>query len=188
MTTVLYVIGALVILLAIYPALPILAAAWRRYRGTRVITCPETHQPAAVEVDARHAAVTLLLGGASELRLRDCTRWPEKRNCGQECLRQIEATPEDCLVRNMLARWYAGKSCVCCGKELGEIDWLQHRPGLMSPEHKTFEWRDIPPETLPSVLASYLPVCWNCHVAESFRREYPDLVTDRSPQPHQHQH
>ena len=23
------------------------------------------------------------------------------------------------------------------------------------------------------------PVCWNCHIAESFRREHPDLVTDR---------
>jgi hypothetical protein len=188
MTTVLYVIGALVILLAIYPALPILVTAWRRYRGTRVITCPETHQPAAVEVDARHAAVTLLFGGASELRLSDCTRWPERRNCGQECLQEIAAAPENCLVRNILTRWYAGKRCFYCGKELGEIDWLQHRPALLSPDRKSFEWRDIPPETLPSVLASYLPVCWNCHIAESFRREYPDLVTDRSPQPHQHQH
>ncbi len=24
-----------------------------------------------------------------------------------------------------------------------------------------------------------LPLCWDCHVAESFRREHPDLATDR---------
>lgn len=185
MTTVLYVIGALVILLAIYPAIPILAAAWRRYHGTSVITCPETSQPAAVEVNAVRAALTLLVGGAPDLRLSDCSRWPERRGCGQECLRQIEAAPEDCLVRNMLRRWYAGKTCVLCGQSVGERDWLQHRPALMNSDRKTFEWREIPPETLPSVLASSQPVCWNCHVAESFRREFPDLVTDRTPQAHE---
>jgi hypothetical protein len=184
MTTLLYVVGGLVILLAIYPAIPILTDAWRRYRGKRLITCPETKQPAAVEVNARRAAVTMLLGGAPELRLRDCTRWPERRDCGQECLSQIEASPEDCLVRNILARWYAGKACVYCGKHLGEINWLEHRPALMSPERVTFEWRQIRPETLPAVFSTYQPVCWNCHVAESFRREFPGLVTDRSPQPH----
>ena len=28
-------------------------------------------------------------------------------------------------------------------------------------------------------LATSLPMCWNCHVAESFRRLHPELVTDR---------
>ena len=31
----------------------------------------------------------------------------------------------------------------------------------------------------PVMLDSYLPVCWDCHIAESFRREHPELVTDR---------
>jgi len=185
MTTLLYVVGALVALLAIYPAIPILAATWRRYHGTSIITCPETCQPAAVEVNAVRAALTLLVGGTPNLRLKDCTRWPERRGCGQECLSQIEAAPEDCLVRSMLGRWYAGKTCVLCGQSVGERDWLQHRPALMNPDRKTFEWRDVPPETLPSVLASSQPVCWNCHVAECFRREFPDLVTDRTPQTHE---
>jgi hypothetical protein len=187
MTTVLYAIAALVILLAIYPAIPILLATWRKYRGTRVVTCPETQRPVAVHVNAGRAAVDALLGGEPRLRLSDCTRWPERRNCGQECLAQIEAAPENCLVQTMLARWYADKKCVFCGKPLNHQYWLQHRPALMSPDRVTYEWRDIPPETLPEVLAAYQPVCWDCHVAESFRREFPDLVTDRSPQPHQHQ-
>jgi hypothetical protein len=28
-------------------------------------------------------------------------------------------------------------------------------------------------------LDAYLPVCWDCHIAGSFRREHADLVTDR---------
>ena len=28
-------------------------------------------------------------------------------------------------------------------------------------------------------MGTHLPVCWNCHIAESFRREHPELVVDR---------
>src|SRR6266568_1622017 len=58
-----------------------------RYRGTSAITFPETLQHAAVEVDALHAAL------ADEMRLRTCSRWPEKAGCDQACLHQIEARP-----------------------------------------------------------------------------------------------
>jgi len=70
--------------------------AYRRYRGRRVAACPETSAPAAVEVDAIHAALTAVLG-PPHLRLKSC---------------------------------------------------------------------------------------WNCHIAETFRRRFPDLVVDRpwSPQ------
>ena len=37
-----------------------LASAWWKYRGRRVITCPENRRPAGVVVDARHAAATAL--------------------------------------------------------------------------------------------------------------------------------
>lgn len=149
-----------------------------RFRGKRLITCPETKQPAAVDVDAWHAATTTATL-ATHLRLKDCTRWPERRNCGQECLAQIEGVPEDCLVLDILARWYGGKRCIYCLKELGHIDWLQHRPALMAPGGKSVEWRELRPEAIPEALRTHLPVCWNCHIAESFRREFPELVTDR---------
>ncbi len=185
MMSLVYAIGALVVLLAIYPAMPVLLSAWRKYRGKRLVTCPETGRPVAVDIDVGHAALSMLLGNPPDLRLSNCTRWPERRDCGQGCLSQIEAAPEDCLVRNLLARWYAGKKCVLCGKALDHLDWLHHRPALMSPERITYEWRDIPPETLPQVLGTYQPICWDCHIAESFRREFPDLVTDRSREPHE---
>ena len=80
-----------------------------RYRGQRLVTCPETHQPAAVHVNAGKALSTTLIGKQS-VRLDQCSRWPEKRNCGQECLSQVNADPEHCLVWNIVAAWYKGKS------------------------------------------------------------------------------
>jgi hypothetical protein len=68
---------------------------------------------------------------------------------------------------------------VLCGKPLEEIDWLEHKPALMSPEQKTVEWHEVRAEKLPEVLSTHLPVCWNCHIAETFRREFPELVVDR---------
>jgi hypothetical protein len=39
-------------------------------------------------------------------------------------------------------------------------------------------WPDVAPETLPQVLATHKPVCFDCYVAETFRREHPELVVD----------
>src|SRR5262249_44932030 len=86
-----------------------------KFRGQRIVTCPETRQPVGVDVDAAHAAATASLSGPADLRLKDCTRWPERETCGQECLAQIEAAPEECLVRNILKTWYSGARCVLCG-------------------------------------------------------------------------
>ena len=150
-----------------------------KLRGARVITCPENQLPAGVEVDASRALFTTL-EGHPEVRLKSCSRWPEKRDCGQECLRQIEAAPEDCLVRNILAKWYAGKVCAVCGKPIGEITWTDHKPALLNKEHQTVDWQDVPAETVPDVLATHQPVCWNCHVVKSLLAHHPELVLDRS--------
>ena len=69
-----------------------------------------------------------------------------------------------------------------CG-EISEIDWLDHKPALMSPERVTLEWNEIPAEKVPAVLQTHMPVCWDCHIAETFRRRYPGLVVDRSWKP-----
>jgi len=98
----------------------------------------------------------------------------------QDCLRQIELSPEECLVRNILADWCRDKKCVYCGKPIGEIDWLENRPALKNPQGLTVQCNEIPPELLPDVLSTHLPVCFDCHVAERFRRLYPDLVVDRT--------
>jgi len=173
----LFLLAAIGLLVALYPALRAVIGTYFKFRGTRVIACPETKEPAAVEVDTWHAALTAPLGEPG-LRLRDCSRWPERQDCGQQCLRQIETAPADCLVRTMLIKWYEGTSCAFCGKAIGPIHWVDHKPALLTPGRKTVEWDDVPPEKLPGALATHLAVCWNCHIAESFRARFPHLVVD----------
>src|SRR5689334_8242766 len=113
------VLIALVLVLAGFAAWRV-GRIWWKWHGRRAITCPDSHEPAGVSLDVRHAAATALKGDP-ELRLARCSRWPEKFDCGQDCLFQIERTPEDCLVRNILIHWYEGKNCVWCGRPIGEI-------------------------------------------------------------------
>ena len=149
-----------------------------RYRGQRLVTCPETHKAAAVHVNAGKALSTTLIG-KQEVRLNQCSRWPEKRNCGQECLSQIQVDPEHCLVWNIVAEWYKGKSCAYCQKPFGQIHWHDRPPALLSPERIAKQWNEIPAEKLPETFETYLPVCWNCYIAETFRRKSPDRVLNR---------
>jgi len=153
-----------------------------RWRGERIVTCPETKQPAAVNVAAGEAALGVFFNEPT-LHLKECSRWPERKDCGEDCLQQIEVNAQNCIVWNMVSKWYEGKSCVFCGKPIGPLHHLDHAPALLAPNSRTMEWKDVPAETLPEVFSTHQPVCWNCHVAETFRHERPELVTDRSPEP-----
>ena len=166
-----------VFLLSCIPALIAFAVALRRYRGDRILVCPENGQPQAVRLDARHAASTALVGEPL-LRLESCSRWPERRDCGQECLAQIETAPDGCLVRSRLERWYTGASCCLCGDGLAPIAWFDRKPGLRSPEGRAVSWEEIRPAELPVLLSTYRPLCFNCLVAETFRRRFPDRVVE----------
>jgi hypothetical protein len=157
-------------------------AALLALRGARLVTCPETGQPVAVDLDLKYSAVHSAFG-RPHFRLKDCSRWPERAGCGQMCLGDLEAAPHDCLVRTVLARFYAGRRCAFCRRPFGEIHWHDHKPALVGKDGVTRAWADVPPETVPSVLATHHPVCWNCHVAETFRRQHPDMVVERPPRP-----
>jgi hypothetical protein len=174
--TLLWTLAALV---AVYLSVRIAQAfgAFLAYRGERVITCPETHQPAAVEVAAGKAAMRTL-AGTPQIRLKDCSRWPEKRDCDQACVHQIESSPQGCLVWNIVTLWYQGKECAYCHRPFGHINWHDHRPALLGPEG-TVQWTEVESQHLPDVLATHKPVCWDCHIAETLRHEHPELVTDR---------
>ena len=78
----LFLVGACLILL--------LPALWgeqiyHTYREGRTVNCPETHAPVSVRFNALRAAWSGLVG-PPKLRLADCTRWPERADCGQECI------------------------------------------------------------------------------------------------------
>jgi len=155
-----------------------LARSYFRYRGKMLFTCPETHESVAVTIAAGDAARSSLLG-RRDVHLQDCTRWPERKDCGQECLSQLGADPQNCLVRTKVADWYRERSCVYCGKQFGEIHWHDDRPALLSPERKSVQWTEVKPEALPELFATHFPICWSCHIAETFRREHPERVIDR---------
>jgi len=149
------------------------------FRGTRLVTCPETKRAAAVEVDAAHVGLTSALGMAPHLRLEDCSRWQVRERCDQPCLSQLENAPEECLVRRIVTLWYEGKDCTFCHQAIPPVEWPGHQPALMDPNGRTVQWHEVPPEQLPEVLAGFRPVCWNCHVTETFRREHPEMVVER---------
>jgi hypothetical protein len=68
-------------------------AIYSRYRGGRAVACPETHQQVGVRFDALRAAVSEL-SGRPAFRLADCTRWPIRSDCAQECIPQaLETAP-----------------------------------------------------------------------------------------------
>jgi hypothetical protein len=163
--------------LVIYRAVPAVRAYFT-YRGKRLVTCPETRKTAAVDVAAGKAAAEAF-AGKIELRLDRCSRWPERHDCGQECLTQIHADPEHCLVWNIVSRWYEGQNCAYCRKRFGPLEHLDHAPALMRADRQTIEWNQLRPEQLPEVLSTCWPVCWNCHIVETFRREHPELVVER---------
>ena len=151
---------------------------WWQMRGTRLITCPETLAPAAVEVDVRHLVATNL-AGLREFHLRDCSRWPERKGCGQMCLSEIDQAPRDCLVREVLGRWFEERACALCGHRIASVHWHDHKPAFKAADDRIWEWNEIPAEALPRFLDSARAVCWNCMIAEGFRHDHPDLVIER---------
>ncbi len=179
-----YVLLGMVLVAAGYLAYELSRAlrTYLKFRGKRIVSCPETHQAAAVRVAAGDAALKATVGD-EHLRLSECSRWPEREVCGQECLRQIEEAPKACLVSTIVSRWYEGKECVYCHKPFGELHWHDHPPALVDEQRKTVQWSAIPAEKLQETMRTHWPVCWNCHVAETFRRECPELVVDRPAEP-----
>ena len=182
--TLLALIGTLILALTAYVLLSGFLSTYRRYRGQRIITCPENVRPASVRVNALRAAHWAAISGDTVLRLSQCSRWPEKAGCGQECLGQIQTDPESCAVSTIVSNWYDGKHCVFCDVEVGAIVWHERPPAVRSSAGEIREWKDIPAEQLPEVFATHAPVCFNCSLTERMLNEHPDLVISRDYQPH----
>lgn len=174
-----YLLLALLVLAVLYLACRVVLAArqFLRFGGKMVVTCPETKRPAAVSVDNWRVALAPLAAPQHQ-RLSACSRWPERRQCGQECVCQIEEDPEAHRVWAIASQFYAGKDCAYCGREI-EMSHLHHPAALMDPEKHLQEWGNIPAEKLQEAFAASVPVCWNCYVTESFIHEYPGRTVIR---------
>jgi hypothetical protein len=179
MSELIYFLGAAALFCVLYFVVPRVFGAYLTYSGKRLVTCPETRTPFGVEVDAWHAALTAFRSKGPELRLTSCTRWPEREDCDQDCVFRIRVSPQDCLIKTMLTEWYKGKECAFCHRPFETIHWFDHKPAFLGPKGITIAWQDIRPEDLPEVLDTYKPVCWDCHIIETFRRDFSDVVIDR---------
>lgn len=173
---VLLVIVALVVA-AVYLADPV--RVWSRYRGDHLVTCPETAAAAAVAIDVGHAAFTSFVEGRADLRLANCSRWPERGACDQPCLRQVEAEGRAGAVVSIVTAWYAMKPCARCGNPIVSPASLEHPAAMLGADGVTATWRDVAAERLPALFATHRPICWNCHHIETFMREHKELVVDR---------
>src|SRR6266702_1048261 len=137
-----YVMAAALVAVLIYLGIRYFVRTSERFGGAQVIICPETGKQAMIEVDARHAALTSLVGQL-DIRLESCWRWPLKKDCGQECLIQLAVAPPDCLVGSVLMKWYRGRKCAFCERPFGELELIDHKPALVNPEGITLEWGEI---------------------------------------------
>jgi hypothetical protein len=149
---------------------------WRRLTGNRLVTCTATGYPAAVRSDVLKAAFTALVFRSPKIRITHCSRWATGGPCDQGCI--AEALAPESTVQSVVAQWYKNKKCVYCAKPIAPQSF-GHRAALLDPQGTTREWSDVPADRVPDSLRTNWPVCWNCHVAETFRRKHPDLVTDR---------
>jgi hypothetical protein len=82
-------IGPIAALGGVYVVAPVVADAYRRFRGAKAVTCPENQRSAEVQLDVAQAAATAALG-KPQLEVTSCSRWPERHYCGQECLAQLK--------------------------------------------------------------------------------------------------
>jgi hypothetical protein len=175
MTTQVFVTLLLAIVLVVYATIAI--RAWVRFRGTRVVTCPETRRPAEVAVDIGHAMVSAVWERA-DVRIAECSCWPERRGCDETCVPQIEAAPDGTRASTIAARFFQGRRCVLCQRRIGPLTAGGLQPGFMDPlTHEVVPWLDVPAQELPDAIARQRPLCPECTVAESSRRPFP--ATDR---------
>ena len=89
MTAAILTIAAVLATGVLYVLAPTMADAWARFRRPREVRCPDGGVPATVVPDPARAAFTSLIGPPN-LRLKDCTRWPQRRDCARGCVEQIE--------------------------------------------------------------------------------------------------
>ena len=141
-----------------------------RYRRPRPVTCPAGSQAAAIQIDARHAAITAV--PRPVLRVAGCTRWPERHNCGQLCLDGVETDVRPSpIVR--FARWYSGRRCARCAALFLDLRWVDRPPALMDRVGRILAWYEVPSELLVAADDAFLPICWGCHVVTALHFDEP---------------
>ncbi len=68
--------------------LPVGLLEYQDLKRKKSVVCPETGDPARVEVDARKGAISVALG-VPRLIVTACSRWPQRASCDQACRKQV---------------------------------------------------------------------------------------------------
>jgi hypothetical protein len=152
--------------------------AFFRMHGTRLVTCPENKETAAIGIDPHFAALTATVSDL-QMRIGRCSRWPEKEGCAQACLPEVKEAPDDTRVEAVAKSFFVEHTCSYCGRKITDADALGHKAALENAAHELRTWDKVPAQMLPTVFTVETPVCWNCYVIERFRREHPELATPR---------
>jgi hypothetical protein len=142
-------------------------AAYARHRWPRVLICPADGRRAAVTVDARQAALTVL--DDPTLRVESCSSWSSRPLCDQPCLAQL-GSPDAWSVRGLM-RWLGSRKCARCGGRLGRGSWSACPPALEDLGGRQWSWFELQPErVVAGIMAGvYRPVCWRCSVRSARR-------------------
>jgi hypothetical protein len=138
-----------------------------RNRGRQSAICPKNGEAAHIEMDYKYAFWTAWKG-QEHTRLKSCTRWPEKGDCGQECLAQVDPSPEN--VERLMLGWHRGKTCSICTRAIASPDWRRGRLAWLDDQHKLVELRQVNLQQLQFALEGMRPLCWTCHQAERVRQ------------------
>src|SRR5271167_2111116 len=115
-------------------------------RGRQSAICPENGDHVDIEVDNKYSFWTALRG-LEHSRLKSCTRWPEKGNCGQVC--------------------------AICARAIAPSDWRRGRLAWLDGRYKLVELRQVNLRQLQSALGEMRPLCWTCHQDERVRQGVP---------------
>ncbi len=86
MKTPLILAAAIMALGGLYVLLPLVIHTFQRYRNKRLRACPETGGPAEINIDAQRAAFSSAFGRPL-LKIKNCTLWPKKKGCGEDCIK-----------------------------------------------------------------------------------------------------
>jgi hypothetical protein len=167
-TAALVLVAALSVWAGIHLVHPI--SGWRR-RGGR-LRVSQDQGPSAL------SAIDLALTSSADQRA-SLSSAPADAGRGTQTSRMRFARAPAASASVLVTRWAKGRMCVWCGGALTESRFMGHHIALLEPGGMTREWVDVATDRLPLALATSLPLCWNCHVAATFRRVHPELVTDR---------
>ena len=78
------IIVGVVLVAALYVALPVGLAMSARYRRQKLVDCPVGYRPATILVG--RAGLAEATGIRALRRIRRCSLWPTRRDCARRCL------------------------------------------------------------------------------------------------------